>query len=211
MPDHVPTDTSPRPRGRPKEFETDRVLEQALELIWKQGYRATTTRDLEAALGLSQSSIYNAFGSKQDLLDAVLDRYETLTEQELVRPLEESPEGLASIDEFFVALGRWVTHEGRRGCMLINMMAEDGGETTAVTKRTRAYRARVRSALRDGLLRAAALGETQKAAVEDRADLLVGLVLGLNIAARGGVSEAELRGLLEAARAQIQSWRVEHN
>ena len=211
MPDPSPSETSARPRGRPKEFETDSVLEKALELIWKRGYRATTTRDLEAALGLSQSSIYNAFGSKQDILEAVLDRYETLTDRELVRPLEESPEGLAAIDRFFVALGHWVTHEGRRGCMLINMMAEDGGETNAVTTRTRAYRDRVRSALRNGLVRAAAVGETQNASLDDRTDLLVGLVLGLNIAARGGVSESELRGLLEAARAQIRSWRVEHN
>ena len=35
----------------------------------------------------------------------------------------------------------------------------------------------------------------------------VGLVLGLNIAARGGASKSELRGLLQAARRQIESWR----
>ncbi len=184
------------------------VLDAALELFWKQGYRTTTTRELETALGLSQSSIYNAFGSKKDLLEAALNRYEELTDQELLRPLERASTGLAAVDTFFVDLGHWVTHEGRRGCMLINMMAEDGGETDAITRRARVYRTRVRDALRESVVRAVSEGETRDIDPDDCADLLLGLVLGLNIAARGGASDVELATLLDAVRAQIRSWRV---
>ena len=184
------------------------VLEAALELFWKEGYRTTTTRDLENALGLSQSSIYNAFGSKQDLLEAALDRYEEMTNREMLCPLEQSNEGLEALEHFFVALGRWVTHDGRRGCMLINMMAEDGGTTDKVTLRARAYRDRVRDALREALARAARMGETTEEGLDGRADLLLGLVLGLNIAARGGAGEPELERLLGAVRIQIRSWRL---
>ena len=197
-----------RPPGRPRGFEPDVVLDAALELFWKRGYRTTTTRDLEAALGLSQSSIYNAFGSKQDLLEAALDRYEILTDRALLQPLERSTAGLAAIDTFFVDLGHWVTHEGRRGCMLINMMAEDGGETDTITQRARVYRTRVRDALRRGLARARGGGETRDIDPDDCADLLLGLVLGLNIAARGGASDVELTTLMDAVRAQIRGWRI---
>ena len=200
--------SSRRLPGRPRRFEMEGVLDAALELFWKQGYRTTTTRDLETALGLRQSSIYNAFGSKQGLLEAALNRYEALTDRELLRPLEQSQEGLTALDTFFVALAHWVTHQGRRGCMLINMMAEDGDTTAAITQRSRSYRSRVRAALREGLARAAGKGEIQDSALDDRADLLVGLVLGLNIAARGGASESELDRLLAAVRTQIGSWRV---
>lgn len=199
---------SRRPPGRPKNFDTESVLEKALELFWRQGYHATTTRELEAKLGLKQSSIYNAFGSKRGLLDAALDRYEAITDKELLRPLEQSEEGLAAIDTFFIALYHWITHKGRRGCMLINMMAEDGGETKAISKRTRHYRNRVRTAFHKTLMRSCTQGETTKVGLESRADLLVSLVLGLNIAARGGLPKAELERLLDAARAQIRSWRV---
>jgi len=202
------TKTLTRPPGRPRRFEAEEALDAALELFWQQGYRSTTTRDLENALGLSQSSIYNAFGSKQDLLQAALDRYEALTDRELLRPLELSDKGLASIESFFVALGHWVTHKGRRGCMLVKMMAEDGAATQAITKRSRTYRSRVRTALRESLARSARLGEVTSEDLEDRADLLVGLVLGLNIAARGGASDTELRHLLDAVRTQIRGWRV---
>lgn len=196
-----------RAPGRPRAFDVEQVLDAALELFWTRGYRTTTTRDLESALGLTQSSIYNAFGSKQDLLQAALDRYEALTERELLRPLEESDGGLAALDTFFVGLNRWLTDKGRRGCMLVNMMAEDGGETDSITMRARSYRSRVRSALREALAKAADRGETSRESIEDRADLLVGLILGLNIAARGGASNPELARLLDAVRAQLRSWQ----
>ncbi len=198
-----------RPPGRPKNFDTENVLDKAIELFWRQGYYATTTRELEAKLGLKQSSIYNAFGSKCGLLEAALDRYEVLTDQELLTPLERSREGLTAIDTFFITLYHWVTHKGRRGCMLINMMAEDGGETEAITERTNNYRNRVRKAFKKTLKQSHEGGEMiDVEAIEARADLLVSLVLGLNIAARGGLSETELEKMLDAARGQIRSWRV---
>jgi len=205
----TPGTTTRRPPGRPRRFEAEDALDAALELFWHQGYRTTTTRDLETALGLSQSSIYNAFGSKLDLLHAALDRYETITDQELLQPLERSDKGLVAIETFFVSLGHWVTHKGRRGCMLINMMAEDGAATDAITKRSRVYRSRVRAALKESIARAARLGETNDDQLDQRADLLVGMVLGLNIAARGGASQPELGRLLKAVRTQVRGWHTD--
>jgi AcrR family transcriptional regulator len=196
-------------RGRPRTFDTELVLEEALELFWRGGFRSTTLRDLEERLGLSQSSIYNAFGSKEDLLEAALDVYERRLDEHLLRPLEESDDGLPALDRFLASLGRWVTHGGRRGCMVINMMAEDGGATADLTRRTRRYRRRVRRALAEGLRRAEALGEVPVEGSESRADLLMGVILGLNIAARGGAPRRELDRLLEAARLQLDGWRVD--
>lgn len=193
--------------GRPRSFDTDRVLDDALELFWRKGYRTTTTRELEAALGLSQSSIYNAFGSKAGLLTAALDRYEARIDAELVTPLERSDRGLEAIDDFFVALRHWITHDGRRGCMIINLMAEDGGDDQLITRRTRRYRTRVREALRGALRRAARLGQIDGDGLDQRADLLFGMVLGLNIAVRGGAPPNEIEGMIAGARYQAAQWR----
>ncbi len=187
--------------GRPRSFDTDEVLDRAVDLFWRRGYRDTTTRDLESALGISQSSLYNAFGSKQGLMEAALDRYEKLTEDALLTPLETA-EGLDGISEFFEALAAWVTGDGRRGCMIINLMAENGGADDLVDKRTRRYRRRVRDALRDALLRAGI-----ESHAEVRADLLFGEVLGINVVARGGAGSSEVARLLAAARHLIDSWR----
>lgn len=193
--------------GRPRAFDAGTVLDRAVDLFWKRGYRTTTTRDLEAALGLSQSSLYNAFGSKHGLFMAALDRYENMTATALIEPLENSRSGLDAIDRFLVALDEWVTSDGRGGCMIINLMAEDGDDSDFILFRTSSYRRRVRNALRGALRRAADLRETSHEAIDVRADLLFAAVLGLNIAARGGSLRAEVGQLAEAARHLVRSWR----
>src|SRR5918995_2592366 len=113
--------------GRPRAFDAGTVLDRAVDLFWKRGYRTTTTRDLEAVLGLSQSSLYNAFGSKHGLFMAALDRYENMTATALLEPLENSYSGLDAIDRFFVALGEWVTNDGRGGGRVMQLLAQGGG------------------------------------------------------------------------------------
>ncbi|MDH3714709.1 MAG: TetR/AcrR family transcriptional regulator [Gammaproteobacteria bacterium] len=203
---NAPPPDTPTP-GRPRRFDTAAVLESALELFWKRGYHTTTTRELERYLGVNQSSLYNVFGTKQALLDAALDRYETLTTGALLGPLEDSESGLQAIEKFFSDLAHWVTRDGRRGCMLINMMAEDGTATESIKRRTRDYRKRVKLALKDSLQRAVANGEVAVDDLDQRASLLLGMVLGYNIAARGGASKQELQALLGAVNAQLSSWR----
>lgn len=196
-----------RPLGRPRQFDPDQALEAALEYFWENGMR-TTTRELEQTLGLSQSSIYNAFGSKLKLLEAALDRYEERADKTLLRPLIETEEGLAAIDAFFVTLKKWATQGDHRGCMLINLMAEDGGATQEIVVRARRYRERVRNALKKALQRAARSGETFAGEIDARAELLMCLVLGFNISARGGASKAELGRLVDSVRGHTRSWQL---
>lgn len=197
-----------RAAGRPRGFDEADVLDRALEVFWTNGYRTTTTRDLEAELGISQSSLYNTFGSKHALLLRALDVYEQRVSDEVVRPLEGSTDGLDALAAFFHDLAAWVTHDGRRGCMIINLTAESGVDDPTITRRTEAYRRRVRDALRGALARAARHGEIAAEELDDRATLLYGVVLGLNIAARGGADAAEIDALRASAVTAVESWRV---
>ena len=194
--------------GRPRTFDEAEVLDRAVDLFWSSGYRNTTTRDLEAALGISQSSLYNAFGSKQGLMQAALDRYESMTATALLEPLEQGEHGLDAISSFFDSLARWVCGAGRSGCMIINLMAEEGGKDSAVNERTTAYRNRVRGALHDALRTAVDADQATPGHVELRADLLFGEVLGINVAARGGASSDEVNRLVAGAHHLIDSWRI---
>ena len=188
--------------GRPRSFETHQVLDAALEVFWLKGYRETSTRDLEARLGISQSSIYNAFGSKLGLLEAALDRYERRISDALVTPLEGSPDGVAAIDRFFAALADWITTDGRRGCMILNLMAESADEPE-IGYRTRAYRQRLRAAFRRALESEPGIDPTS---VDTRTELLMTAVLGLNIAARSGASPDELQTSVNAVRQLLHDW-----
>src|SRR6266404_3718152 len=61
--------------GRPRAFNRDEALNQALAVFWRQGYEGASLADLTTAMGISPPSLYAAFGNKAGLFRAVLDRY----------------------------------------------------------------------------------------------------------------------------------------
>jgi AcrR family transcriptional regulator len=56
-----------RGRGRPVVFDRVHALNKAMKLFWERGYEGTSFDELIAAMGISASSFYNSFGSKEAL------------------------------------------------------------------------------------------------------------------------------------------------
>jgi AcrR family transcriptional regulator len=61
--------------GRPRSFDTDKALDEAMEVFWRHGYDGASLAMLTRAMGIKAPSLYAAFGSKEGLLRAALDRY----------------------------------------------------------------------------------------------------------------------------------------
>jgi AcrR family transcriptional regulator len=194
------------PPGRPREFDVAAALDRAMRVFWHRGYRATTTRDLEREIGLGQSSITGAFGTKADLADAALARYLVSLRRDLLDPLREGPGGLAAIDRFLADLSDWHCAEGGRGCLVGRLMCEGARAEPRIAERVGAFRRTLRAALDAALRRAAEAGEIPAEAVGERRDLVVAIVLGLNLAVQAGYDVASLRALSRAGRAQVASW-----
>ncbi|HEX5959426.1 MAG TPA: helix-turn-helix domain-containing protein, partial [Hyphomicrobiaceae bacterium] len=62
-------------RGRPREFDTEKALDRALEVFWRKGYEGASISELTDAMGINRPSLYAAFGNKEDLFRKALDRY----------------------------------------------------------------------------------------------------------------------------------------
>jgi AcrR family transcriptional regulator len=61
-------ETRPRPRGRPRAGQPDRISELALQLMSGNGYAATTMSHIAAAAGLSEATLFRYFPTKSAVL-----------------------------------------------------------------------------------------------------------------------------------------------
>ncbi|MBD2783815.1 TetR/AcrR family transcriptional regulator [Xenorhabdus sp. DI] len=62
--------------GRPRSFDRDEAINQAMMLFWEHGYESTSLSQLKAGMGgITAPSFYAAFGSKEALFREVVTRY----------------------------------------------------------------------------------------------------------------------------------------
>lgn len=67
--------------GRPRIFCTEKALDCAMQVFWRKGYEGASMVDLTSAMGINSPSLYAAYGSKEGLFRAVLERYEARRDQ----------------------------------------------------------------------------------------------------------------------------------
>ncbi|MFJ2264493.1 TetR/AcrR family transcriptional regulator [Streptomyces sp. NPDC087844] len=110
--------------ARTREFDIDAAVSRAMELFWRRGYEATSVRDLVQHLGIGQGSLYAAFGDKDGLYRAALERYRTTFAAAALRSLEEGADARSAIRALLVErIHIAVEHDGR-GCLLVNAATE---------------------------------------------------------------------------------------
>jgi len=65
------------------------ILEAAIELFAQKGFRGTTTRELAAAVGVSEPVLYQHFATKRDLYTAIVDHMTEAAAETFKGTLEE--------------------------------------------------------------------------------------------------------------------------
>ena len=109
--------------ARHREFDRDRALDDAMRLFWEKGYEATSIQDLVDATGVNRASLYGTFGGKRELFRSALERFRCADERNLKRQAAGVPPGLARIRDVFRRAALETLAE-RRGCMVMNSVAE---------------------------------------------------------------------------------------
>src|SRR6266567_609789 len=86
------------------------ILDEAQRLMESKGYEQMTIQDILDGLQISKGAFYHYFGSKQELLEAVLARIMDVVEQ-LLFPIVHDPHlsALEKFQRFCTTLARWKT------------------------------------------------------------------------------------------------------
>jgi TetR/AcrR family transcriptional regulator len=84
----------------------ERILDAALASFGTRGYEATSLDQLAAGLGLTKQTILHHFGSKERLLDAVLDRSATELADALEAALAKAGPGFERVEALVRAVFR---------------------------------------------------------------------------------------------------------
>ncbi|WNM43107.1 TetR/AcrR family transcriptional regulator [Micromonospora halotolerans] len=170
-------------------------------MFWRQGYEGTAISDLTKAMGINNApSLYNAFGSKEQLFVKVLDRYADGPAR-YIREAFDQPTARAAVGALLHGAADATTDPGHpRGCITVQggLACSPGAETARDELTTR--RAAGEAALRERLQRARANGEIPAGADPDGlARYFTAIYQGIAVQAASGATREQLHGIVDLA------------
>ncbi|WP_434657939.1 TetR/AcrR family transcriptional regulator [Pseudomonas sp. R3-56] len=179
--------------GRPRTFDRDVAITQALHLFWEHGYDATSLSQLKANIGggITAPSFYAAFGSKQALFNEVMERYLT-THGRVMESLFDTT--LPPREAIECTLRRSAKMQCEtdhpKGCLVsLGYLSACSEESKAISRPLAETRTANRAGIKACVERAIAAGELPATvASEALAAVFDSFLLGLSVLARDGAS-----------------------
>jgi AcrR family transcriptional regulator len=124
--------TPPRKTGRPRSFDEDAALEQAMQVFWEKGYEGSSLQDLTDAMGMNRPSLYAVFGNKENLFRMAAERYRAGHEPQFIAALME-PNARAVVSRLLRDTADAQTEDGKpHGCLVINGALACGEEAMPI-------------------------------------------------------------------------------
>lgn len=184
--------------ARPQEFDTDAVVDGAMHVFWERGIHRASVDDLLGSIQLSRSSLYNAFGGKQQLFEAAVNRYVDIQAEKLRAMLDSLPlqKGIAKL--FHAAVND--NYEGK-GCLLVNsagsLICGGGGDEQPVLRNAFA---KMFSVVEQRIRRAQQEGEvSKKCQPAEMATLICSTLSGLRIFQKASIPKSRLKKTADLA------------
>lgn len=205
MQDGTKTST-PRRRGRPRNFEPDAALDRALDAFWTGGYTGTSLDALSAATGMNRPSLYAAFGDKRQIYLTVLGRFAQAMEAAVGAAMADAPTLAEALARFYGgALDVYLSgDEGARGCFVICTAAVDAPQEPLIRETLQAVLTLIDARLAARIRQAVVVGELPADTDVDMLGALAAATLhSLAVRARAGTPRAALEALARTSIAQL--------
>ncbi|MFJ6747208.1 MULTISPECIES: TetR/AcrR family transcriptional regulator [unclassified Streptomyces] len=192
-------------RGRPRSFDRETALEQAVRSFWEHGYEATSISDLTRTMGIGAPSLYAAFGDKRALFDEVVAEYGRLYGGFLARAVAEEPTARRGVERALREAAVEYTLPGRpHGCLVISAALNTAPASAEVAESLLAMRRsnvdgierRIRADIASGELPA----DTDASAL---AHCMGAVIQGMSQQSRDGADRTTLEAVAELA---MRAW-----
>ena len=190
-------------RGRPRSFDRDLALRQAMITFWELGYEGTSMTDLTAAMGIASASIYAGFGSKEQLFREAVELYgatEGAKPLHLLHTAETAREGIA---QALRANAERFTDPGTPpGCMVVLSALTGTTKNAGLRDFLAERRALVPQSFKQRLEQAIEEGDVAAGTdVDAVAAFYANVLQGMAIQARDGATRAQLEAVISCALA----------
>ena len=191
--------------ARPREFDEAAALDAAMDCFWRHGYEATSVRDLAARMGITGTSLYNAFGDKRSLFRQALQRYAERSTRERIARLESTLPPKQAVRAFLGEIvERSLDDRDRRGCLLVNSALEIAPHDPELGAELAARLGEIEAFFRRTVTAAQADGSVPPDRdPADLARLLLGVTLGVRVLARTNPQRELLEGTVRPALALL--------
>jgi AcrR family transcriptional regulator len=199
----VVVDTEKARRGRPRAFDRDAALHQAMEVFWERGYEGTSISELTRAMGINSPSLYAAFGSKEELFREAVTLYDAMEGSVTERALEREPTARAAVEAMLRAnADMYADPANPAGCMVVLGTISWTPDNEAVRTFLAELRDKPAVLMRARLERALDAGELSPGTnVQALADYYNTVLEGLSIQSRDGASREAMHAIIDCAMA----------
>lgn len=185
--------------ARPRKFDNEVALNAAMNVFWQHGYDAASLSVLVEGMGLTRSSLYQAFTDKKTLFLKVLDRYEVEAVDTAVELLTTGPEdGAERIDRLFHSIVEAVQNGDQRGCLLCSAAAGPSAVDPDISGIVQLQLNKMSQAFYAALTQSAAQADTSKRDRRDMAEMLLSQYVGLRTMVRSKTSNEALQKSVDA-------------
>ncbi|EHP43255.1 hypothetical protein OR16_09719 [Cupriavidus basilensis OR16] len=187
-------------RGRPRQFDRDEALGQALSLFWRYGYSSTSISALTEAMAITAPSLYAAFGSKEQLFYEAVDRYADTHGALLYAPLQGAGSAHDAVHGLLAGAAALFSAKGNpAGCFLMtgtSCSADCAYIEDTLRERRKEKEQALQACIQQGIQRGELPPGTDAAAL---AKFFNTVMQGMSMQARDGAPRAALEALAASA------------
>jgi AcrR family transcriptional regulator len=194
-----------RGRGRPKTFDRSVVLDRAMKLFWERGYIGTSFDDLIGAMGISPSSFYNTFGSKERLYHEAAEAYMEQSRKWFAAELEAPTDTKTAFHQLLIKGAQEITRDDQpAGCMISLACIQVPPALEPVRQMMAGYRCGAEAAMAERIQRGIKEGDVPDSTnVQALAAFYSALSRGMAVLARDGATRDRL---LEIVEIGMRAW-----